>query len=455
MRPKTDDPDRGHAEKVLLVVPIAPDTPGNGLAHRVRSWRRALRQVGSVRTVLVPTHGAPTPGCHEVVELVAPSPALDCLPRRASQAPEHLGRAWAEGREVVDLVVAIGVDVAGFALGAAGASGARTVVDVDNDDVAFHRSWGRHAVAARYAALLAAVRRRSDLVVSATGFDGTIEVPNAVAIPAQLPEVEAPSQRVLLVASFGYAPNVEAADWLVTDVWPLVQAERPDAELVIVGPGSESLAHGIGYVPDLAPLYDSAAVAVVPLRHGSGTRIKALEAFAHRVPVVGTALGLEGLAVVDGVHCSMADSSTGLARAILGVLDDPDGARERSDRAFRLVQERYETRNVEHAIVQLVREVLRRPRHGRWEQAEHLSVTPTGDGVDVLDRSTGVTHHLNDLAATMFALADGDTEGRDMITAMMRRCSCSESAAVALLDAGFDRLRRAGLVVSVPSEVPR
>lgn len=428
---------------ILLVAPIAPDTPGNGLAHRVRIWRRALRRGGAVDVVLVPTHGPAVGGDHDLVPLVPPTRAAAGVPPRGARAPESLGRWWASGRSPIDLVVAIGVDVAPFALGASGVLGARTVVDLVDDDVAFHGARRDAALADAYRTLVDEARRRADLVVSVTGFDGTVAVPNAVDVAPPDRPTRSDRTQVLFVGSFGYAPNVEGARWLVEDVWPTVAAARPDATLAIVGPGSEGFG-GLGLVEDLAPRYAAAAVVVVPLRHGSGTRIKALEAFAHGVPVVGTTIGLEGLGVVDGTHALVADDASGLAARVVEVLDDPAIGRRLAAAAGDLVLDRFDAAAVEAQVATLVREVLTRPRPVRWERGTDVRIVTAAGGALALDEGTGTGHRLTDLAAHVLAAA---THPADRAALVAASASAVDPAA---LDHAIGFLAAAGLVRPVP-----
>ena len=113
---------------------------------------------------------------------------------------------------------------------------------------------------------------------------------------------------LMFVASFGYMPNVDAAVWFVRAVWPALRARLPRAKLWLVGrdpPASIiALRHrpGVtvtGGVPDLAPLYARASLALVPLRAGGGTRIKLLEALGQGVPVVATRIGAAGIPVTQ------------------------------------------------------------------------------------------------------------------------------------------------------------
>jgi glycosyltransferase involved in cell wall biosynthesis len=114
---------------------------------------------------------------------------------------------------------------------------------------------------------------------------------------------------LIFVGSMAYYPNADAAVHFAKAIWPAVRMRIPGTKLVIVGanPGPEVLALGelagvtvTGTVPDVRPYYRDALAAIVPLRTGSGTRLKILEAMAAGVPVISTALGAEGLDVTPG-----------------------------------------------------------------------------------------------------------------------------------------------------------
>jgi glycosyltransferase involved in cell wall biosynthesis len=128
-----------------------------------------------------------------------------------------------------------------------------------------------------------------------------------------------------------HPPNVDAAIYMARDVLPLIRARRPGARLRIVGrhPTAEVQAlaalPGVevtGEVPDVRPHLEEAAVVVVPLRYGSGSRQKILEAWAMRKCVISTTVGAEGLDGVDGVHLVVADAAADFAAAVLRALGD-------------------------------------------------------------------------------------------------------------------------------------
>jgi glycosyltransferase involved in cell wall biosynthesis len=141
--------------------------------------------------------------------------------------------------------------------------------------------------------------------------------------------------RVLLPGSLDYLPNVDGARWFCEEVWGRVRAAVPDAVLDLVGraPVAEVTAlgglDGVSVhrdVESMVPWLDAARVVIVPLRVGTGTRLKALEAMAAGRPVVGTSVGLAGLGLRDGVDALVADQPDVMASAVARVLLDSDAA---------------------------------------------------------------------------------------------------------------------------------
>lgn len=137
--------------------------------------------------------------------------------------------------------------------------------------------------------------------------------------------------RLVFVGALHTLPNADAAGWLCREILPLVQAAEPNIHLDIVGshPGPEVLALGRrpgvtvhADVADVAGYLEAARVAVIPIRVGSGSRLKALEAMAAGRPVVGTSIGLEGLDLRAGEEVLVADDPAAFAAAVVRVLCD-------------------------------------------------------------------------------------------------------------------------------------
>ncbi len=141
-----------------------------------------------------------------------------------------------------------------------------------------------------------------------------------------------PDGRTILFFGTGdYFPNRDGLSWFLREIWPVVSARHPDAKLKVVGPRPtpEVLAargprvEVTGLVDDLRPHIAEAAVSIVPLRIGGGTRLKIVEALAMGKAIVSTHLGAEGLDVTHEEDILLADDVASFAASIGRVLDDP------------------------------------------------------------------------------------------------------------------------------------
>ncbi|HEY8612933.1 MAG TPA: glycosyltransferase family 4 protein [Roseomonas sp.] len=183
-------------------------------------------------------------------------------------------------------------------------------------------------------------------------------VPNAVDIP---PEPAPPTAEpvFLFVGGMGHGPNAEAAERMVTRVFPLVQRERPDARLLIAGQGSEQLPSRrldppgvafLGFVPDIEEIYRQTAVFVCPMVNGGGTRIKLLDAAARAIPIVSTRMGAEGIAFTDGENALLRETDEEFAQACVKLLGEPAMARRIGLSARAVMLERYDASVIQRQL---------------------------------------------------------------------------------------------------------
>jgi glycosyltransferase involved in cell wall biosynthesis len=137
---------------------------------------------------------------------------------------------------------------------------------------------------------------------------------------------------VIFVGTLHYWPNTEAVLRFTKKILPLIRAKCPTVEFWIVGlgPAQEILdlddGKAVRVFPDVPEVIDyvrEAAVSVVPLRIGGGTRLKILESLAAGVPVVSTTVGVEGIALVPDTHLFVADEPQDFANRVCRLLGDP------------------------------------------------------------------------------------------------------------------------------------
>ncbi len=211
----------------------------------------------------------------------------------------------------------------------------------------------------RFDCCLAASDRDQDLLEHAVPGVHPIVIENGVDCTALrlLPRAGA---ALLFAGAMDYPPNSDAAVFFCRAILPLVRASLPDVKLLIVGhaPPHQVMALGrgpgvtvTGRVDDVRPYYAQAAVSIVPLRAGSGTRLKILESMALGRPVVSTSIGCEGLDVEDGRHLLIANTPQRFAECVTRLLIDP-ALRERiAAEARRLVEQRYDWRAIGQRLV--------------------------------------------------------------------------------------------------------
>jgi glycosyltransferase involved in cell wall biosynthesis len=209
----------------------------------------------------------------------------------------------------------------------------------------------------------------SDIDTQRLRESGTTKVlPNTYPKTSHAPkDVRSSLSHVLMVGLMDYYPNKDGMRWFLDDIWDRIRLNSPDALLTIAGRASDELfasdpARGIdviGLFDDPAQLLANASVVIVPLRHGSGTRVKILEAFAHGLPVVSTSIGAEGLDVVRGESILIADDPEEFALHVVRLFQDPDYATRIASAGHALFLAKYSPEVFTKTVLDISRDVLR------------------------------------------------------------------------------------------------
>ncbi|RMD65036.1 glycosyltransferase, partial [Candidatus Parcubacteria bacterium] len=193
------------------------------------------------------------------------------------------------------------------------------------------------------------------------------------------------------VGSMASPYNADAVDYFLRDILPRIRRGNPKVQVTFVGGEPTRLLREqavknknikiAGYVDDVRPYMREAAVFIAPMRSGSGTNIKILNALSMGMPVVTTPIGAEGLEVKDGKNIMVAQTAEEFAKRTLLLLDEPILARRLGMAGRRVVTERYdwqhlhrETERLYTQLVEVKRAARARTRGGNDIKEEEEAV---------------------------------------------------------------------------------
>ena len=167
-------------------------------------------------------------------------------------------------------------------------------------------------------------------------------IPNGFERPAQIPMRNPASPPLIgFMGLFDYAPNHEGMRWFIDNCWPRIQEQIPGVRLRLVGSGTEGpqkpnhpTVDALGWVAEPAHEIASWSVMIIPIQTGAGTRIKLVDGFSRKCPVVSTAFGALGYDVEDGRELLIADTPQAFAAACVSLIRDRDSALCMAERAY-------------------------------------------------------------------------------------------------------------------------
>jgi polysaccharide biosynthesis protein PslH len=177
---------------------------------------------------------------------------------------------------------------------------------------------------------------------------------------------------LIFTGSMDWLPNEDGICYFVQEILPKIQPQIPNVSLKVVGrkPSArlQALAaenpnhiHLTGWVDDIRPHLGQGAVCIVPLRIGSGTRLKIFEAMAMGKAVVSTTIGAEGLPVQHGTEIMLADTPDAFAESVVNLLRESNGRRTLGRAARELVESKYSWASVARHFASALEKALPRP----------------------------------------------------------------------------------------------
>jgi polysaccharide biosynthesis protein PslH len=192
-----------------------------------------------------------------------------------------------------------------------------------------------------------------------------IVIPNGVDVSAKpFDENHEKSEihNIIFCGSLDYFPNKQGLLWFYNHVFPVIKDTFPFLTLTVVGTFSsmqdytalvaDTSVNFIGKVETVVPSYQKAAVAIVPLLSGSGTRLKILEAMSMGNPIVSTKIGAEGINYIEGEHILIADTPKEFAKQVISVLTNKALFDSLRINSLQLVKSNYDWHTIGHKVTQ-------------------------------------------------------------------------------------------------------
>jgi glycosyltransferase involved in cell wall biosynthesis len=402
--------------QILLLTPSLPYPPHQGGALRNFGILRGLHDAGHSISLLSfsdtpagETAGTPLPQLCRHVETIAPPPRPRL--RRLgdlvfSAQPDLAGRLESPGfrtrlRELLshtsfDLIQFEGLEMAIYMAQARQQQpSAKLVYDAHNAEYALQRviasveSANRSRLpAALYSRIQAqritrferSICAQADAVIAVSAEDAEALRPfrpdsqvHVLANGIFTDDYAAPQQTVELggtplvfTGKMDYRPNIDAVQWFTSAILPRIHAECADARLYVVGQKPHASLDALradpaveltGWVAQVQPFLHAAHVYVAPLRMGSGTRLKILEAMASGCAVVATSAAVAGLSPEARDALIVADTETAFAASVVRLLQHPEQRQALAYTAQAVVRKAYDWSALIPGLLNIYREI--------------------------------------------------------------------------------------------------
>jgi len=157
-------------------------------------------------------------------------------------------------------------------------------------------------------------------------------IPNGVDHEFFSPKKAVKKHDLVFTGNMAYPPNVDAADFLVNEIMPIVWKKKPDVKVLLAGASPDKRVQALtskkvvvtGWMDDIRDAYASARIFIAPMRIGTGLQNKLLEAMSMKIPSITTPLANDALHAKNDGEILVGENADSLAGHILKLLDDPE-----------------------------------------------------------------------------------------------------------------------------------
>lgn len=192
-------------------------------------------------------------------------------------------------------------------------------------------------------------------------------IPNGVDHDFFKPLKREKKYELVFTGNMGYAPNVDAAEYLGQKVLPIVHQSKPGTKLLLAGatPAKKvqeqqsEFVHVSGWVDDIRDCYAEARIFIAPMQIGTGLQNKLLEAMSMKIPSITSNLANSALCAKDGEEILIGDKPEDYAAHIVKLLDDQDFADQIADAGFRFVNQKYDWEKATEKLNQIMQSSTR------------------------------------------------------------------------------------------------
>lgn len=193
-------------------------------------------------------------------------------------------------------------------------------------------------------------------------------IPNGVDTEYYYPYTGIKEEGLVFSGTYSHQPNLDAIMYFCQNIFHLVKCQIPDISLTVAGKNlpddvwndfkQDNNIRVTGFVKDIRPYIVQAKIFIVPIRIGSGTRLKILQAMAMKKCIISTSIGCEGIDVKDGYNIIIADDEKTFADKIIELYNDADKRKYIADNAYYTAIKKYDWKNIFNKQIELYKELL-------------------------------------------------------------------------------------------------
>ena len=191
----------------------------------------------------------------------------------------------------------------------------------------------------------------AELGIEASKFKSTYHLGNDALLELDAIDLKANGKEIFYAGTLSWEPNRDGIQWFIENCWPTIYEKEPNAVLNVCGGGADDAllklmnqtagVNALGFVDDLEAIMQKCRCAIVPLRLGSGMKIKTFDALYRGLPLITTTSGAEGIKIEHKKHAYIIDEIDAFAETVISVLNDTKTATTLRDQGRSISKEKY------------------------------------------------------------------------------------------------------------------